>query len=209
MRQDARIKTVAANAYVCRNGEPVTVWPGVASGLVMLSNTDPNGRIATLTGVPAGCWFGEGSMLKQEARRYDAIALRDSTIITIPRATFEWLLDNSIGFNRFVLHQINERLGLFIGSLESQRLLTPEGRLARCLAYMFNPFLFPGVDTDLSFSQTELAQLTGLSRQRVNQALQILEQAELVEVRYGSVTARDIDALRAYPQPPPAAPPTT
>ena len=72
---------------------------------------------------------------------------------------------------------------------------------------LVNPFLFPDADTGLSFSQTELAQLTGLSRQRVNQALQRLEQEKLVDVRYGSVTALNVAALRVYPNPlPPDAP---
>ncbi len=202
IRSDARIRVLAADAVICHQGKPADAWIGVADGLVKLCATDSTGRSATLAGVPSGGWFGEGSLFKDEPRRYQAIALRESRIAYVPRATFHWLLDNSIGFNRFVIYQLNERLGQFIGSLEHQRLLTPEGRLARCLAQMFNPFLFPGVDPTLSFSQTELGLLTGLSRQRVNQALQTLEAAGLVKVQYGAVTVDSLDGLRSYPDPP-------
>src|SRR3546814_4008469 len=71
------------------------------------------------------------------------VALRDSTIIRLPVATFNWLLDNSIPFNRYLLHQLNERVGQFIGKAEHDRLLAPDARVARCLAELFNPLLYP------------------------------------------------------------------
>lgn len=202
VRRESHVRLIGANAFVCRQGDAPDFWPGVASGLVKLSSGDETGRTATLAGVPSGGWFGEGSLLKNENRRYNAIALRDSQIVFVPAHTFSWLLDNSIGFNRFVLHQLNERLSHFIGSVEHQRLLKPEGRLARCLAQMFNPFLFPGVDPTFPFSQQELGQLTGLSRQRVNQALQLLEKEGLISVRYGAVQVESVLGLACYPEKP-------
>ena len=38
----------------------------------------------------------------------------------------------------------------------------------------------------------------GLSRQRVNQALQILEQKGLLRVEYAGVTVLDLDGLREF-----------
>ena len=73
-------------------------------------------------------------MLKSEPRRYDAIALRDSRIVFVPRNTFTLLLDGSVAFNRFILIQLNERLGHFIGMVEYDRSLGPNARLAKELA---------------------------------------------------------------------------
>ncbi|MBL8489905.1 MAG: cyclic nucleotide-binding domain-containing protein, partial [Rhodocyclaceae bacterium] len=109
------LRRITAGGFVCRKGEPVEYWFGVLDGLVKLSSDWVTGKTATLTGVPAGGWFGEGSMMKTEPRRFDAIALRDSCIACMRRDTFHWLLDNSISFNRFLLAQLNERLGQFIG----------------------------------------------------------------------------------------------
>ena len=50
----------------------------------------------------------------------------------------------------------------------------------------------------LPVSQEELGQLVGLSRQRVNQALKVLEQAGLLRIDYGGVTVLDLPGLRAY-----------
>ena len=45
------------------------------------------------------------------------------------RATYLWLMDHSIPFNRFLITQLNERLGQFIGMMENERLLDTDARL--------------------------------------------------------------------------------
>jgi CRP-like cAMP-binding protein len=189
---------LSAGGFACRKGEPVEYWIGVIEGLLKLSIDSPEGRTATLTGIPAGGWFGEGSLLKTEPRRYDAVALRDSRVALMPRATFDRLLDSSIGFNRFLLHQLNERLAQFIAMLEYERLLDPDARVARCLAWLFNPFLYPGVRQRLQVTQEEIGYRSGVSRQRVNQALQALEGAGLLKAQYGGVTVLDVNGLGRY-----------
>lgn len=198
VRRDLIERTVPAGAFVCRKGEPIEHWFGVVDGLVKISSVSADGKSVTFIGVPPGGWYGEGSLLKAEPRRYDAIALRDSRIALMPRATFQWLLDSSIPFNRHLLIQLNERLGQLIATLESDRLLGPDARVARCLAQMFNPLLYPELGPRLEISQAELGFLTGLSRQRVNQALQLLERAGLVSIDYGSITVLSLDGLRGF-----------
>jgi CRP-like cAMP-binding protein len=195
---DTLLRPAAAGTLVCRKGEPVEHWIGVVEGLVKMANVSLDGKPTSFTGIPSGGWFGEGSLLKDEPRRYDIVALRDSTIAYMPRATFMALLDESVAFNRFLLIQLNERLGQFIAMVEHDRLLGPDARLARGVAALFNPHLYPGVGPTLPISQSELGQLVGLSRQRVNQALQRLEQAKLLRVAYGGLTVLDLEGLRAF-----------
>lgn len=198
VRMELVERTVPPGGYVCRKGEPVTHWIGVVQGLVKLSIVSPEGKTATLTGVPSGGWFGEGSMLKTEPRRYDGVALRETRVALMPRGTFNRLLDTSIGFNRFLLNQLNERLAQFIAMVEYERLLEPDARVARSLWWLFNPFLYPGGGPKLEVSQEELGYLTGISRQRVNQALGALERAGLLRLEYGGVTVLDIEGLQRY-----------
>lgn len=187
---------VPAGGFVCRKGDPVDHWMGVTDGLLKMSSVSPEGKTVTFTGMLAGGWFGEGSLLKTEPRRYDVIALRDSRIAALPRATFNWLLDNSIPFNRFLLLQLNERLGLFISLVEYDRMLDTDARVGRCLAALFNPYLNPGIGRNLQISQEEIGYLCSTSRQRTNQALQVLEKQGLLKVDYGSITILDLDRLR-------------
>ena len=121
----------------------------------------------------------------------------------VPIDTFHWLLDHSIGFNRFVMNQLNERLGQFIAAREIDRLDDPDVRVARSLAALFNPVLFPGVGQMLRITQQELAYLVGLSRQRVNEALAALQADGMIAVEYGGLRVLNLAALRgdAYLQP--------
>jgi CRP/FNR family cyclic AMP-dependent transcriptional regulator len=200
LKAECSVRELAAGALVCRKGEPVDHWIGVVEGLVKITTDSMEGKTITFTGVPSGGWFGEGSLLKDEPRRYDAVTLRQSLIAYMPRATFRRLLDTSIPFNRYLLLQLNERLGQFIATVEFDRLLGPEGRVARCLAQLFNPLLYPGLGPKLAISQGELGFLTGLSRQRVNQALRALETHGLLKVEYGAITVVSLDGLRGFEQ---------
>jgi CRP/FNR family cyclic AMP-dependent transcriptional regulator len=195
---ETSVRRVQSGRFVCRKGQPVEHWIGVIEGLVKLASGSREGKTISFTGIPAGGWFGEGSLLKNEPRRYDAIALRDSVVACMPRDTFMLLLDSSVAFNRFLLIQLNERLGQFIAMVEHDRLLRPEGRLATELAALFNPHLYPGNRSTLLISQQELAHLVGLSRQRVNKALKRLVQDRLVRVDYRGVTILDLERLRRY-----------
>nr|WP_232841050.1 Crp/Fnr family transcriptional regulator [Serpentinimonas barnesii] len=183
---------------ICRVGRPVTFWFGLIEGLLKMSNDDSQGPVMTFAGLAPGGWFGEGTALKRECYRYNVQALRKSLVAGLPVETFHWLLDHSIGFNRFVMCQINERLGQFIAAREIDRLSEPEVRVARSLANLFHPGLFPGVGQVLRITQQELAYLVGLSRQRVNLALAALHQQGLIEVTYGGLRVLDLAALRAY-----------
>lgn len=198
VRAELLERKMPSGCYVCRKGEPVEYWIGVIEGLVKISSVSPQGKPVTFTGIRAGGWFGEGSLMRPDPWRYDAVALRDSRVALLPRATFAWLLDNSIRFNRFLLEQLNERLAQFIAMVEYDRLLEPDARVARCLAALFNPQLYPGASLELQISQEELGYLSGVSRQRVNQALQRLDEARLLRIEYGKLTVLDLDGLRSF-----------
>lgn len=189
---------VPAGGYVCRKGEPVDYWIGTIDGLLKMSSVSPEGKTITFTGVLGGAWFGEGSLLKTCPRQYDVIALRDSRLAFMPRTTFHALLDNSIGFNRFVMTLLNERLGMFISLVEYDRMLDTTARVARCLAALFNPHLNPGIGPELKISQEEIGYLCATSRQRVNAALKVLEESGLVTADYGGITILDLEGLRRF-----------
>lgn len=185
-------------ALVERKGEKANAWLGVASGLVKVSVSTPDGKTASLTGVPAGGWIGEGSLLKNEIRKFDVVALRPSAIVKLPAATFNWLLNTSLTFNRFLLDQLNERVAQFIGKAEYDRLLPPDARVARCLAELFNPLLYPTSSMRIDITQEEIGFLARTSRQRTNQALRNLEDQKLLAIEYGAVKVLDLDGLRNY-----------
>ena len=201
-RREAAAALVVVNAQagdrVCRTGAPSTYWFGVIDGLLKMSNVSPEGTPITYTGIPPGAWFGEGTLLKREVYRYNIEALRLSTVAGLPLAVFWRLLERSIPFNRFVMTQLNERLGQFIAAREIDRNNQPDARVARSLAALFHPVLYPGVGQLLRITQQELAYLVGLSRQRVNEALNALAAAGLIRIEYGGVRVLDLAGLRSH-----------
>ncbi|WP_395057387.1 Crp/Fnr family transcriptional regulator [Polaromonas sp.] len=174
-------------------GTPVKGWYAVLSGLVKLQSTSPEGRVSAFLGVPDGEWFGEGSVLKTEDRRYDVIALRDTVLMCLPRAEFDALLAHSLPFNHFLVAHLNRRLGQAMTIIEAGRLRSPEQRVALYLSRVF----WQG-RRRLVLSQEELGHLAGLSRQTVNRALKSMEQLGLVSLEFGRVAMLDEQALAAY-----------
>jgi len=203
---DLKVVRVDAGELLCRVGRPVTYWFGVIDGFLKMSNdgsmgrgTDPAAAQSmpiTFTGLPPGGWFGEGTVIKREVYRYNIKAVRRSLVAGLSVSTFHWLLDRSIPFNRFIIQQLNERLGQFIGARETDRMINVDARVARSLGALFHPVLYPGVAGLLRITQQELGYLIGLSRQRVNEALNALQDRGLIRIEYGGVRVLDLDGLR-------------
>ena len=90
-------KTWAPGATIVHRGDAFDFWTGVISGLVKISTVSSTGKAVSLAGMPAGMWFGEGSMLKGERRQYDLVTLRESRLALMNRATFAWLFGGMAG----------------------------------------------------------------------------------------------------------------
>jgi CRP/FNR family transcriptional regulator, cyclic AMP receptor protein len=192
------VRELQTGNYVCRKGDPSNVWIGVVDGLIKIENLSDTGKLVNFGTLPANSWFGEGSLLKQEPRKYDVVALRDSRVALMPAVTFFRLLDSSIPFNRFIITQLNERLGQYLGAFEHARLDDLRARVAHSLADMLHPQLYPRPGSRIEISNEDLGHLVGASRQRVNQALHVLEKSGLIRVAYRTITVLDIEGLRGF-----------
>ena len=191
-------RRIPEGGYAMRCGDSADQWIGVIEGLVKMSVSEPDGRVSTFTGVTAGGWAGEGSLLKAGRWRYDGVAVRNTRIACVPRHTFERLVSTSLPFNRFLLNHLNARLSMFIGLVEYDRLLGPDARVARCLASLFDSNLYPQAGNSIQLNQEEIGLLSAVSRQRTNESLHELERAGLLRVEFGGVTVLDLPRLRAY-----------
>lgn len=195
---DAREVNVPAGGALCRRGDVPLHWYGAIEGLLKWSVTSPDGRAVTLGGLSAGSWFGEGTLLRALPRTADIIALRPSRVALLPVETFAWLHATERSFDHFLLRQINERMHWFLGNFTAHHLLDTDSQVARALAGLFHPFLYPGMDRHLQISQEEIANLTGVSRQRCNAALKRLQESGILQIEYGGITVLDLPGLRRY-----------
>ncbi|CAN7454699.1 Crp/Fnr family transcriptional regulator [Acidovorax sp. Leaf78] len=174
-------------------GSAVQGWYAVLSGLVMLQSPASKGRSSAFIGVPDGEWFGEGSAMKPEPRKYNVVALRPTTLLCLPLPLFNALRETHLGFNQFLVLHLNMRLGQAMTIIEAGRTQSTEHRVTLYLSR-----LFWRSTRRLNLTQDELGQLVGLSRQTVNRVLQTLEGLGIVSLDFGKVAIVDDDALSAY-----------
>jgi CRP/FNR family cyclic AMP-dependent transcriptional regulator len=191
-------KAYAKGAYICHRGDRLDSWTGVVSGLIKLSTVSRSGKAVSLAGIRAGGWFGEGTVLKNEPRQYDLVALRDTRMALMDRATFLWLFENSVAFNRFLISQFNERLGQFIALVEYDRMLDAPARVARNIAWLFNPTLYRDHERHLEISQEEIGLLSGVSRPVANKSLKMLEDRGLLRLERSGISVLDLAALGRF-----------
>src|SRR5215212_4210726 len=86
-------RSYRANEYIFMRGDRFDYWTGVVTGLARMGIVSRGGKAASFAGLTAGAWFGEGSVLKNEPRRYDVVALRDTRLAMMNRTTFVWLFE--------------------------------------------------------------------------------------------------------------------
>jgi CRP-like cAMP-binding protein len=190
-------KTATAGQYIARAGEPCLHWYGIARGFLQMYVAGSDGSETTLYCVGQGRWAGEGSLLKKELRQYDLRSLIPSRIFMVPVETFEVLRHQSIEFNHFLCDIMNERMGVFVGTLAASRLLSPEKRVAQGLLMLASGQV--GDVQDLLIPQHELGLVCGLSRQRVNMALSEFKSLGLLRSEtHKGVAVLDVKRLRAY-----------
>ncbi|MFP5486080.1 MAG: Crp/Fnr family transcriptional regulator [Gammaproteobacteria bacterium] len=193
VRSGVAVTTGAKGEVMLPAGTAVQGWHAVLSGLVMLRSPSSNARTSAFIGIPDGEWFGEGSALKPEPRKYDVVALRPTQMLCLPLSLFATLHETSLAFNQFLVQHLNLRLGQAMTIIEAGRMRSPEHRVALYLSR-----IFWRSTRRLNLTQEELGQLAGLSRQTVNRVLHSLEAAGIVSLDFGRVAIVDDEALSAH-----------
>ena len=173
-----------------RSGECAAGWHAVLSGFALLQTPGAEDEVSAFLALTGGEWFGEGSVLQDEPRRYEVVALRDTELLCVPRAQFHELLAGSVAFANAVLRHMNQRLAQAMAIIEANR----TGSLEQRLALYLGPAFWHGLRT-LNLSQEELGRLAGLSRQTTNRVLHQLAEDGLVTLKHGRVVATDATGL--------------
>jgi len=182
--------TAARGAIVLPAHERTQGWYGVLRGLVKISGRVTAGRRSDFLGVAEGEWFGEGAVLKNELRRYQVVALRDTALLCLPSAVFHQLHATSLPFNQCVVTCLNLRLSQAMAMIEAGRTRSPEQRIALSLSR-----LFWSRTRQLDLTQDELASLAGMSRQTANWVLNALQEQGVISLSMNRIKVLDDEAL--------------
>ncbi|WP_248306735.1 Crp/Fnr family transcriptional regulator [Bosea sp. AAP35] len=150
----------------------------VAKGRIRLAVMAEDGRELSVRHAVRGELLGEIALLDGGARSADAVALTPCVVHGLLRAPFDRLLMRFPSIAPGVIGLLCQRLRQTTEQLEGIALHSIEVRLARfLLVQLAGRKAEPGkrVPLDITFSQSELAQLIGASRPKVNAALGALE----------------------------------
>lgn len=189
-------KAYAQGAVVFMRGDPGDSLCGVVSGRVRISASRRGGREVFLNIMGPGDAFGEIALLDGKPRTATATALARTELIILRRDRFAELLASEPSLARHLIQLLCERVRWTAQLMEDSALLGVPARLAkRVLSLARLPGGDPARGSKVSISQEELAQFLGLSRQVVNQHLQVWKQEGWITSGRGSITLADVRAL--------------
>lgn len=168
----------------------------VLEGRVRLSVFSVDGRLLSFTHAGAGDVFGEIAALDGGSRTADAVALGRVVVMTLAAERLNKLIEGHAHVARAAIACLCQRLRDTSAQVETIALHPVEMRLAR---YLLARVKRPSVGDrnavlDLTISQSELASLIGASRQKVNKALGLLQDAGAIS-RHGRSLVCDAEKL--------------
>lgn len=175
-----RDRTLRAGEMLCGRGDAGDRLYVVLEGRLRVSIVTAEGRELSMRVAGPGEMVGEIAVFDGGARTTDMTAIAPTRVAALPADSFFAAFDAHPQIARNALNMICRRLRETTEQLESIALYPIEHRLARLLFVALRDApTTPGkrVPLSLELSQTEIAQLLGATRSKVNVALSKLEQA--------------------------------
>ncbi|KPP84810.1 MAG: CRP/FNR family transcriptional regulator, anaerobic regulatory protein [Rhodobacteraceae bacterium HLUCCA08] len=172
-------------------GDRAEGFPVVIHGRIEVFLIGPSGRDILLYAVEPGqtCVQTTLGLLGGEPYGGEAIAMRDSAVVMIPRGLFLRLMDEAAQFREFVFRAFAERMQSTVHVLEKVAFLRVEARLAQALLDLAE-------DGIVHATQAELASRIGSAREVVSRRLDTLARRGWLTRDRGQVRLSDLDALR-------------
>lgn len=197
----SQTRRLAKGSLLFHQGEEGDALYGVAEGLIRIWVSGDGGKELTLQLLEPGDVFGEIALLDGLPRSASAEAVDDSLLVMVKRDAFLPLLEAESGLARHVIELICERLRDSTSRASDFAFLGLPTRLARKLLQLA---IAHGHDEPdgairiaLKLSQSELAQMLGVTREAVNKQLKAWTQDGLALHERGQIIIRDRKRLAA------------
>ena len=189
LARQARTQHVRRGAVVCRRGESMNCFFGVAYGLLKLSLRINGGEEKVLRLVGAGETFGEALVFKERPNPVDAVALADSMLVVYPARAINAMIDSDPHFARSLLASLSERMHNYVAEVEASALMSARQRLAAYLESLCRAE--NGTRVRLPASKTVVAARLGVTKETFSRLLRELVHAGLIAVDKRDITLLD------------------
>ncbi len=195
-----RVKTFPAGATLFTEGQPGEAVYIIISGTIKLHAEQADGRDVFIDLSGAGDVVGEMSIIENTGRTLSALTLEESTCLWLDRSSFleslqaiPTLLRNLVVILSGRLRMANERIQAFASQ-------DVDGRVARHILAFARKYGRPDAQghivIPIRLTQSELAELAGASRVRVNQVINSYKQRAFISVDQNfHITVHDSAAL--------------
>jgi len=193
LRRFGTTRFAEAGTVVAASGTTVTQVHVVASGEIELMTRSEGGR-ATTAVVRTGGVVGDIPLLLGQPMPFDAVASRDTECVTLTRARWTELLQDSPDLALRWMASIARRL-----DDDRRRLVVVMSRpLVAQVAYLLLDMAeeAAGGRSVVRLSHTTMAHLLGVRRQSVTRVVGDLKQRGLVSTEYGRTELVDLGGLR-------------
>ena len=187
----------------------------LASGRIKLCHVTPDGKQSILAFIDPGELFGELAVLDGGQREEYAEALEKSTVVLIPRATIEQLMETHAHLTMGVTKMIGLRRRRIERRLKNLLFLSNRDRLVHLILELVEQYGKPtdgGVALSIKLSHQELANVIGSTRETVTVLLGEMQLEGLLKVGRRKVIVSKLETLaasvhRAVPELPRVSPP--
>ena len=180
-----RQKVVPSGTNMITAEQPGEVVYVVLEGTVKILIEQVDGREVILAFLGAGDTVGEMSLVDSAGRSANVMTMERCTLLWMDRATFQDLLRNVPEFAQNLVKLLAGRLRMANEQIQSLSSLDVAGRLARQILAFAERYGRPvdgGMQIPLRLTQSDLAELVGASRERVNQVMVEFRSKNLLSV---------------------------
>jgi len=200
LAQASSIRVTQSGVEIFAAGDTVDGLRVVISGQVRLWIADREGRELTLLFAEPGDPFGEIALLDGLPRSAAATALETTRCLFLPVSAVETALAADPAFARHLILSLCELLRRNVETISGFAFSGLDARLAHRLydlAHDHAEITGQSARFTRHFSQTDLAQLLGVTREAVNKKLRALEHDGLVLRNGTTLSLPDLPALAA------------
>ncbi len=184
---------------IFQQGDPGQVLYLIENGQVRIFVHGSDGQETSVVLYGPGDIFGELAVIDSESRSAGAVAMEDTLVYLLNRERFNEHMRRMPQLALNFMRALSSRVRYSTEQVGSLASLDVPKRLARKLLELAKQYgvVEPnGVRLHLTLTQTDLASLTGATRESVNKALGNFRRQGLILIQEGNIIILDPDALR-------------
>ena len=148
-----------------------------------------------------GDLLGEMSLIDSIGRSASAVTLENTLLLWMDKNTFNYMLDNFPPVARNLVKIMTNRVRLSDQLIQALATLDVNGRVARQLLAFAEKYKREKdglLQIRIALTQGDIADLVGASRKRVNQAMMLFKEQNLIDDADGRITIKNKEGLARY-----------